>query len=221
MRIIPLKKNAIFFVLFLTCIFYGSIHAHNISWNKAVVTVEKNRVTVDLHISQFDLLDTVAPGRWKEMYRNHDAWEELVPLIRQYVFDNIDLKVNGGALTRGTDARWRLEHAGTTEEVPADSNLGSIGISRYWPIDTLPDQVELTLNILKNINIPVKWVVLLRADNTDVKVYPHFVDRGEVACFDFREQAWMKTPGTDPGNGNTLWKTLVRFIQSVGKVFKH
>jgi hypothetical protein len=207
----PFPMPVIIAVLTLAGVQLSPALAHNVSWNKAVVQVDEKRITLNLHISQFDLLDTIAPGRWKRVYRNKQEWHALLPQIRKYVFGNIGFTVDNVPLSHGSDLPWRLEHIYPTEEIPADTNLGILEIARSWDIDTVPEKIVLTLNLLKNVTIPVKWVILLKSDLTSAGVYPYFIDRGDVACYDFRKQAWVPAAN----NRNGLWRAIVLGVQDV------
>ncbi len=187
------------------------VYAHNVSWNKAVLCVEGKRVTLTLRISQFDLLDTIAPGRWKELYRNKAEWQALLPEIRCYIFDNVALMVNDTLLADGVDLSWRLEYVYPSEEIPADTNLGVLELARYWNIDTVPETIVLIPNLLKNCAVPVKWVILLKSDYTVARVYPQVVDRGDVACYNFRKQAWVVQADTM----GCFWQSITEEVRSI------
>jgi ABC-type nickel/cobalt efflux system permease component RcnA len=106
--------------------------------------------------------------------------------------------------------------------------MGVLEISRSWIIGETLKKLELQLNLLENVDIPVKWVVLIFPGDTGVKRLYRVVKRGEAAYYDFHRYAWVDDKGRplSSGDESTVWGRLVQFTRvgfshiSLEKVFK-
>lgn len=190
--------------------------AHNTSWNKATITIKNNRVHLALSIMQVDLLGVVDPEKDSTISRSHQEWEDLLPKINEYSFKNVNLKINGRPVTDGIDETWRLENYYSPDDENNDSLMGVIEVARSWPIADSLIQLELKPNLLMNVDVPVKWVVIIPRDTFTKKPY-QIITRGETASYNFNKHAWVDSLGVplSDEDKSTLWGTMVQFIQGL------
>ena len=215
MKIGYIKKLLIFTVFSILSIRLGNAFAHNVSWNKAIIKIKGNRLNLTLRMVQVDLLGAVRPGEDSTAALSQQEWKELLPEIRSYVFDNTTLEINGNAITEGTDGRWWLEGSSSAEHGETDSLMGVIEISRSWKIVESLEKLALKFDLLKSVDIPVKWVVLIFPGDTVIKRLYQVIKQGETAYYDFKRHAWVDSKGKplSSGDESTVWGRLVQFVK--------
>jgi len=212
----------------LTCALICPLFAHNTSWNKAVITVKDNRLNLKLRVVQCDLLCAVNPGRDSTVALSSEEWEELMPAIRTYLFENTILTINGIALQDGLDENWRLENTPSADQNKVDTLMGVIEISRSWNIAVSIEKLELRLNILENADMPVKWVVLISESGAQSNKLYRIINRSEPAFYDFTRHTWTDSKGkaVSSGDESSVWGAITQFVSmgfssiSLENVFK-
>ena len=229
MRRLRLANIVSFYIMMvLVCILLNSANAHNVSWNKAIIKVRGDRLSLKLRVMQEDLLGAVDPGKDSTIVRSLQEWRALLPKIRNYVFENTVLKINDRHVTEGVDGDWGLEEAPLSDHEGAHSHMGVLEISHSWKIVESLKKLEIKLDLLKNVDIPVKWVVLIFPGDTVTRRLYRIVKRGETAYYDFGRYAWVDRKGKPlpSGDEGTLWGRLVQFVKvgfsriSLEEIFK-
>lgn len=206
-------------LIFTTVIFMSArvnpVCAHNTSWNKAVIMVKGGKINLTYRIVQVDILGAVNPGRDSAIALTHEEWKNLLPKIRDYCFKNTYLKINGLPATDILEDSWQLEGSPYGNSAMADTLMGVIEISRSWNISTAPQKLEFKPDLLNNVGIPVKWVVLLFTGDTLNKRLYQVITRGETAYYDFGKHSWVSSRGAPIGSGNesTLRGRLFQFVK--------
>lgn len=209
-------RNLITFILFIFVSFkLGSVSAHNTSWNKAVIKIEDNRLNLTLRMVQVDLLGAVRLGEDSTVALSQEEWKEILPKIRSYVFDNTAFKVNGHPVVAGIDGEWWLEGSPSADHGETDSLMGVIEITRSWDFTESLEKFSLRFDLLENVNIPVKWVILIFPGETAAKRLYQVVKRGETAQYDFIRHAWVDGKGKPlpGGDESTVWGRMVQFVK--------
>lgn len=209
-------RNLITLILFLFVSFKpGSVFAHNTSWNKAVIKIEDNRLNLTLRMVQVDLLGAVRLGEDSTVALSQEEWKEILPKIRSYVFDNTAFKVNGHPVAAGIDGEWWLEGSPSADHGETDSLMGVIEITRSWDFTESLEKFSLRFDLLENVNIPVKWVILIFPGETAAKRLYQVVKRGETAQYDFIRHAWVDGKGKPlpGGDESTVWGRMVQFVK--------
>ena len=209
------KRFLIFTVFSILIIQLVNAFAHNTSWNKAVIKIKDNRLNLTLRMVQVDLLGAVRPGEDSTVALSRQEWKELLPKIRGYVFDNTALEINGHAITEGIDGRWWLEGSSSDEHGETDSLMGVIEIARSWGITEPLEKLSLRFDLLENVGIPVKWVILIFTGDTVTKKLYQVVKRGETAYYDFSRHVWVDSKGRalSGGDESTVWGRMVQFVK--------
>ena len=192
------------------------MYAHNTSWNKATITVKNTRLYLSVSILQVDLLGAVDPEKDSTIARSSQEWEELLPKVKGYAFKEINFTMNGRPAVNGIDGSWRLENFFAPDDENRDSLMGIIEITRSWPIPDSLIQLELRPDLLMNVDVPVKWVVIIQGDIVTKKKY-HIIARGEAARYNFRKHTWVDSRGIPLLNESesSPWSTIVQFIQGL------
>jgi nickel/cobalt exporter len=218
-------------VIFVSVLFIivplNPVLAHNVSWNKASIRQNGNQLTLDLRLVQVDLLSEMQKGIDSTAVLSIKEWNELLPKIKSYVFDNIALAIDGSSVTKVVDESWRLED-GSNGAAAVDTQMRVLEISRSWKLTGVPHKVEFRPDLLENVVLPVKWVVVLAADNTKGRRLFTVISRGETAYFDFDKSAFVNQSGKPLSrtDENTFWGKILQFVKigfntiSLEKIFK-
>lgn len=208
--------------LSISCIFlfiFGtSLYGHNISWNKATITVKNDVLTISLRVVQIDLLGATRPGKDSTRIRSHDEWVALLPEIRSYVFGNTHVTIDDSPLSEIISDSWNVENAPSGNQTESgtalDTVMGMITLSRTWKINPSPRQLSWRSDIFGVVDIPVKWVVLISAGSTFKKRMYTVVNRGETAVYDFIGNSWENSDGMSISSGDesTLWGKVKQLV---------
>ena len=87
MRRLRLANIVSFYIMMvLVCILLNSANAHNVSWNKAIIKVRGDRLSLKLRVMLEDLLGDLYPGKDSTIVRSIQELIAFLPKIRNYVF---------------------------------------------------------------------------------------------------------------------------------------
>lgn len=219
--------NAVLISLLFVALPFSHVFAHNTSWNKALITQNGNQLTLKLRVVQVDLLGEVDKGIDSTAVLSAKAWNELLPKIKSYVFDNITLNIDGSPVTNVVDESWKLE-GNSNGAAAVDTLMSVIEISRSWNMTGVPHNIEFKPDLLSNAVLPVKWVVVLVTDKTKGQKLFRVISRGETVWFDFDKSAFVNQSGRSLSgtDESTLWGKISQFVKigfnaiSLEKIFK-
>ncbi|HUI93844.1 MAG TPA: sulfite exporter TauE/SafE family protein [Chitinivibrionales bacterium] len=219
--------KVIFISLLFVALSLNPVLAHNTSWNKALIIQNGNQLTLKLRVVQVDLLGEVDKGIDSTAVLSTKEWNELLPKIKSYVFDNIALKIDGSPVTNVVDESWKLED-NSNGAAAVDTLMRAIEISRSWNFAGVPHTVEFKPDLLEHVVLPVKWVVVLATDRTKDRRLFKVISRGETAYFDFDKSAFVNQAGKllSGSDESTLWGRISLFVKtgfntfSLEKIFK-
>jgi nickel/cobalt exporter len=221
------SSKAVIISLLFIVLPLNPVFAHNTSWNKALIIQKGNQLTLKLRVVQIDLLSEVTIGQDSTRVLSIQEWNDLLPKIKSYVFDNITLKIDGSPVTKVVDESWKLED-NSNGAAAVDTLMRAIEISRSWNTTSVPHNVEFKPDLLENVLLPVKWVVVLATDKTKDQRLFKVISRGETVWFDFDKSAFVNQSGKSLSGSDesTLWGKISQFVRigfnaiSLEKIFK-